>query len=63
MTEQLNNNNNAPKERSFSQKINRKTQALSDTFDQLDLIDISGHFTEKQWISVDFQMHTEHSPG
>ena len=30
------------------QKIGKETQALNDTMDQLDLIDIIGHFTPKQ---------------
>ena len=29
-------------------KINKETQTLNDTLDQLDLIDIIGHFTPKQ---------------
>ena len=36
-----------PMDRSNKQKINRETQTLNDTIDQLDLIAI-GHFTPKQ---------------
>ena len=35
-----------PMDRSTKQKINRETQTLNDTMDQLDLI--TGHFTPKQ---------------
>ena len=37
-----------PMDRSTKQKINTETQILNDTIDQLDLIDIIGHFTSKQ---------------
>ena len=37
-----------PVDRSTKQKISKKTQTLNDTTDQLDLIDITGHFTPKQ---------------
>ena len=37
-----------PTDRSTKQKINKETQTLNDTIDQLDLIDILGHFTPKQ---------------
>ena len=36
-----------PMDRSTKQKINKETQTLNDTLDQLDLISI-GHFTPKQ---------------
>ena len=50
--------------RSTKQKINKETQTLKDTMDQLDLILISiGHFTLKQSISPFSQVHTEHSLG
>ena len=35
-------------DRSTKQKINTETQTLNNTIDQLDLIDIIGHFTSKQ---------------
>ena len=37
-----------PIDRSNKQKTNKETQTLNDTIDQLDLIDILGHFTSKQ---------------
>ena len=40
-----------PMDRSSRQKINKETQALNDTLDQLDLTDIlihKGHFIQKQ---------------
>ena len=37
-----------PMDRSTKQKINRETQTLNDTIDQLDLIDTIGHFIPKQ---------------
>ena len=52
-----------PMDRSTKQKINKETQTLYDTIDQLDLIDIIGHFTAKQRISPFAQVYMEHSPG
>ena len=52
-----------PMDRSTKQKINKETQTLNDTIDQLDLIDIYRHFTPKQWSSPFSQVHMEHSPG
>ena len=46
---------------STKQKINKETQTLSDTMDQLELISI-GHFTPKQLTSPFSQVHTEPSP-
>ena len=37
-----------PMDRLTKQKINKETQTLNDTIDQLDLIDIYRHFTPKQ---------------
>ena len=37
-----------PMNRSTKQKINKETQTLNDTMDQLDLTDILGHVTPKQ---------------
>ena len=37
-----------PMDRSTKQKINKETQTSNDAIDQLDLIDIIGHFTPKQ---------------
>ena len=41
------NNPLTPMDTSTKQKINKETQTLNDTLDQLDLISI-GHFTPKQ---------------
>ena len=38
----------APMDRSTKQKINKETQTLNDTMDQLDLIDIYSTFHPKQ---------------
>ena len=43
-------------DRSFRQKINKETQALNDTLDQLDLIDTYMVFHLKT-------VHMEYSPG
>ena len=48
-------------DRSTKQKINKETQTLNDTMDQLDLIDIYGTFHSKT-ISPFSQVHTEPSP-
>ena len=49
-------------DRSSRQKINKETQALNDTIDQIDLIDIYRTFHPK---TADYtsQVQTEHSPG
>ena len=52
-----------PMERSTKQKISKETQALNNSMDQLDLIDIYRKFTTKQWILRFSQWHTESSPG
>ena len=44
-------------------KINKETEALNDTIDQIDLIDIYRTFHPKQQITLSSQVHTEHSPG
>ena len=51
-----------PMDRSSKQKINKETQALNDTVDQIDLIDIYIIFHPKvpEYTS---QVHMEHSPG
>ena len=51
-----------PMDRSTKQKINKETQTLNDTMDQLDLMICIGHFTPKQSISPFYQVHTEPSP-
>ena len=52
-----------PMDRSTKQKTSKKTQALNDTVDQIDLTDITGYFTTKQCISPFSQVHTEPAPG
>ena len=52
-----------PMDRWTKQKISKETQTLNDTMDQLDIMDIIGHFTPNQWISPFSQVHTEPSPG
>ena len=37
-----------PMDRSTKQKISKETQTLNDTMDQLDIMDIIGHFTPNQ---------------
>ena len=51
-----------PMDRSSKQKINKETQALNDTIDQIDLIFI-GHSIQKQQSILSSQMCMEHSPG
>ena len=50
-------------DRSTKQKINKETQTLKDTLDQLDLIDIYRTFHSKQSISPFSQVHMEPSSG
>ena len=38
----------SPMDRSSKMKINKETQALNDTLNKMDLIDITGHSTQKQ---------------
>ena len=52
-----------PIDRSTKQKISKETQALSDTMDQLDLIDIYRTFHPKTMNFTFSQGHREHSPG
>ena len=51
-----------PMDRSTKQKINKETQTLNDTMDQLYLIDIYRTFHPKT-ISSFSQVHMELSPG
>ena len=51
-----------PMDKSTKQKINKETQTLNDTMDQLDLIDIYKTFHPEQSISSFSQVHTEPSP-
>ena len=49
-------------DRSSRQKINKETQALNDTLDQMDLIDIYRAFHPKAAEYTSYQVHMEHSP-
>ena len=51
-----------PIDRSSRQKINKETQGLNDTTDQIDLIDIYRTSIRKQQITLSSQVHMEHSP-
>ena len=48
--------------RSSRQKINKETQALNESLDQIDLIDVYRAF-QKQQNTHSFQEHMEHSSG
>ena len=50
-------------DRSSKQKINRETQALNGTVNQIDLIDIYRTFHRKWQNTFSSQVHMEHSPG
>ena len=50
-------------DRSSKQKINKETQVLNDTLDEMDLIDIIRTFHPNQKNAHSSQVHMEHSPG
>ena len=52
-----------PMDRSIKQKINKETQTLNDTIDQLDLIDIYRTFHPQTMNFTFSQAHMETSPG
>ena len=52
-----------PMDRLTKQKMNKETQTLNDTIDQVDLIDIYRTFHPKIMNFAFSQVHTEHSPG
>ena len=52
-----------PIDRSSKQKRNMEIQALNDTRDQTDLIDIIEHSTQTWQNTLASQAHMEHSPG
>ena len=52
-----------PMNKSSKMKINKETQALNDTIDQIDLIDIYRPSIQKQQITHSSQVRTEHFPG
>ena len=51
-----------PMDRSSKMKINKETEAVNDTIDQIELIFL-GHSIQKQQITLSSQVRTEHSPG
>ena len=52
-----------PMDRSTKQKINKETQTLNDTIDQLELIDIYRTYHPKTMNFTFYQVHMEPSPG
>ena len=52
-----------PMDRSSKQKINKETQVLNDTLDELDLIDIFRTFHSKAQEYSFFSVHMELPPG
>ena len=52
-----------PMGRSSKQRINKETQVLNDTLDELDLIDIFRTFHPMQKNTTSSQVHMEHFPG
>ena len=52
-----------PMDRSLKQKINKETQILNDTLDEMDLIDIFRTSIQMQKNTPSSQKHMEHSPG
>ena len=52
-----------PMDRSSKMKINKETEALNDTIDQIDLIDIYGTFHPKTADYTFFSSLHKHSPG
>ena len=53
----------SPMDISTKMNINKETQALNDTLNKIDLIDIYRTFHQKQHITLYSQVLTEHSPG
>ena len=52
----------SPMGRSSKMKINKETQALNDTLNKMDIIDI-GHSIKKQQNTLSSQVLVEHPPG
>ena len=50
-------------DRASKQKINKETQILNDTLDEMDLIDIFWAFHPMQKNTHSSQVHVEHSSG
>ena len=57
------NTPHSPMERSSRMRINKETQALSDTLNKMDLIGIYRTFHQKQQNTLSSQVLMEHSPG
>ena len=53
----------SPMDRSSKMKINKETQALNDTSNRMDIIDIYKIFQQKQQNTLSSQVLMEHSPG
>ena len=53
----------SPMDRSSKMKINKETQALNDTFNKMDLIDIERTFHPKKQNTLSSQVLMDHSPG
>ena len=53
----------SPMDRSSKMKINKETQALNDTLNKMDLIDIYKTFHSKKQNTLSSQVLMEHSPG
>ena len=53
----------SPMDRSSKMKINKETQALNDTLNNMDLIDIYRTFHPKTTDTLSSQVLMEHSPG
>ena len=53
----------SPMDRLSKMKINKETQALNDTLNKMDLIDIYRTFHQKQQNTLSSQVLMEHSPG
>ena len=53
----------SPMDRSSKMKINEETQALNDTIDQIDLIDIYRNSIPRKQNTLYSQVLMEHSPG
>ena len=51
-----------PMDRSSKQKINKETQVLNDTLDEMNLLISSGHSIQRK-NTLSSQVHMEHSPG
>ena len=53
----------SPMDRSSKMKINKETQAINDTLNKMDLIDIYIHSIQKQQNTLSSQGLMEHSSG